>query len=302
MAEMAADTRFGFVAVLGAPNVGKSTLINRLVGAKVTIVSPKVQTTRIRVLGIVVRGASQIVFVDTPGIFAPRRRLDRAMVAAAWKGAADADLICILVDAARGIDANTRRILDGLRESGRTAILVLNKIDSIKREKLLGMSAELNATGLFSETFMVSALKGDGVDDLFEFLAGQVPAGRWHFPEEQLSDLPQRLLAAEVTREKLYLLTHQEVPYAVAVETEAWEDARDGGVRIEQTIYIQRDSQRPIILGKGGRLIKRVGSEARHELEGMLGRKVHLFLRVKVREKWDDERDHYRNWGLDYNA
>lgn len=302
MADTTVETRFGFVAVLGAPNVGKSTLINRLVGAKVTIVSPKVQTTRIRVLGIVVRGASQIVFVDTPGIFAPRRRLDRAMVAAAWKGAADADLICILVDAARGIDTNTRRIMDGLRESGRKAVLVLNKIDSIKREKLLGLSAELNATRLFSETFMVSALKGDGVEDLFDFLAGQVPAGRWHFPEEQLSDLPQRLLAAEVTREKLYLLTHQEVPYAVAVETEAWEEARDGGVRIEQTIYVQRDSQRPIILGKGGRLIKRIGSEARHELEDMLDRKVHLFLHVKVREKWADERDHYRNWGLDYNA
>ncbi len=302
MADPAPESRFGFVAVLGAPNVGKSTLINRMVGAKVTIVSPKVQTTRIRVLGIVVRDRSQIVFVDTPGIFAPRRRLDRAMVAAAWKGAGDADVICVLVDAARGIDANTGRILDGLRESGREAVLVLNKIDTIKREKLLGLSAELNATGLFSDTFMVSALKGDGVDDLFDYLAGQVPEGTWHFPEDQLSDLPQRLLAAEITREKLFLLTHEEVPYSVAVETELWEETRDGGVRVEQSIYVQRDSQRPIILGKGGRLIKRIGSEARRELADMLGRQVHLFLHVKVREKWADERDHYRVWGLDYNA
>jgi len=302
MADPASESRFGFVAVLGAPNVGKSTLINRMVGAKVTIVSPKVQTTRIRVLGIVVRDGSQIVFVDTPGIFTPRRRLDRAMVAAAWKGAGDADLICVLVDAARGIDANTGRILDGLRESGRKAVLVLNKIDTIKREKLLGLSAELNATGLFSDTFMVSALKGDGVDDLFEYLAGQVPEGTWHFPEDQLSDLPQRLLAAEITREKLFLLTHEEVPYSVAVETELWEETRDGGVRVEQSIYVQRDSQRPIILGKGGRLIKRIGSEARRELADMLDRQVHLFLHVKVREKWADERDHYRVWGLDYNA
>lgn len=298
----APDTRFGFVVILGAPNVGKSTLINRMVGAKVTIVSPKVQTTRIRVLGIVVRGRSQIVFVDTPGIFAPRRRLDRAMVAAAWKGAADADLICVLVDAARGVDANTRRILDGLRGTGRKAVLVLNKIDSVKRESLLGLSAELNETGLFGDTFMISALNGDGVEDLFDYLAAQVPPGQWHYPEDQLSDLPQRLLAAEVTREKLFLLTHQEVPYAVAVVTEAWSEARDGGVRIEQSIYVQRESQRPIVLGKGGRLIKRIGSAARAELEEMLGRKVHLFLQVKVREKWANEREHYRIWGLDYNV
>jgi GTP-binding protein Era len=303
MAEPTApDTRFGFVAILGAPNVGKSTLINRMVGAKVTIVSPKVQTTRIRVLGIVIRDNSQIVFIDTPGIFAPRRRLDRAMVAAAWKGATDADLVCVLVDATRGVDANTRRILDGLAATGRKAVLVLNKIDSVRRESLLGLSAALNETGMFDETFMVSALNGDGVEDLFDHLAAQVPAGVWHYPEDQLSDLPQRLFAAEVTREKLFLLTHQEVPYSVAVETEAWEDARDGGVRIEQTVYVQRDSQRPIILGKGGRLIKRIGSAAREELEEMLDRKVHLFLHVKVREKWADERDHYRVWGLDYNA
>lgn len=296
------DTRFGFIAVLGAPNVGKSTLINRMVGAKVSIVSPKVQTTRIRVLGIVIRNKSQIVFIDTPGIFAPRRRLDRAMVAAAWKGAVDADAVCVIVDTERGVDANTRRILDGLKKTGRKSVLVLNKIDCVKRDSLLGLSATLNETGLFSDTFMVSALNGDGVTDLFDFLAAQAPPGPWHYPEDQLSDLPQRLLAAEVTREKLFLLTHQEVPYSVAVETEAWKAVSDGGVRIEQTIYVQRDSQRSIVLGKGGQLIKRIGSAARVDLEEMLDRKVHLFLHVKVREKWAEERDHYRLWGLDYNV
>jgi GTP-binding protein Era len=303
MVEPAApDTRFGFVAVLGAPNAGKSTLINQMVGAKVSIVSPKVQTTRIRVLGIVVRDGSQIVFVDTPGIFAPRRRLDRAMVAAAWKGALDADVVCVIVDTTRGIDGNTRRILDGLKERGRKAVLALNKIDSVKRETLLGLSAQLNESGLFSDTFMISALNGDGVEDLFAFFAAAVPPGVWHYPEDQLSDLPERLLAAEVTREQLFVLTHQEVPYSVAVETETWGEARDGSVRIEQSIYVERDSQRPIILGKGGRLIKRIGSAARAELEDMLGRKVHLFLHVKVREKWADEHAHYRLWGLDYHA
>jgi GTP-binding protein Era len=297
-----AATRFGFVAVLGAPNVGKSTLINRLVGAKVTIVSPKVQTTRSRVLGIVIKDGSQIVFVDTPGIFAPRRRLDRAMVAAAWKGAADADVVSLMVDCVHGIDKDTRRILDGLRETGRKAVLVLNKIDRVKRESLLGLSARLNETGLFAETFMISALKGDGVDDLLDYFAAQVPPGVWHYPEDQITDLPMRLLAAEVTREKLFLLTHQEVPYSVAVETEAWEPFRDGSVKVDQTVYVQRDSQKPIVLGKGGRLIKRVGEAAREELQEMLGQKVHLFLHVKVREKWGEDRAHYRLWGLDYNA
>lgn len=296
------ESRFGFVAVLGAPNAGKSTLINRMVGAKVTIVSPKVQTTRSRVLGISIHGTSQIVFIDTPGIFAPRRRLDRAMVAAAWQGAAEADEVCLLVDVARGVDDNAKRIVDGLKKENRTAILVLNKIDKVKREILLALSATLNESGVFSETFMVSALKGDGVADLHEYFAKKVPSGIWHYPEDQISDLPQRLLAAEVTREKLFIKTHQEVPYAVAVETESWEPFKDGSVRIDQVVYVQRDSQRPIILGKGGQLIKQIGAESRHELGMLFGCKVHLFLRVKVREKWIDSREHFQMWGLDHNA
>ena len=294
--------RFGFVAVLGAPNVGKSTLINRMVGAKVTIVSPKVQTTRSRVLGIVVRDKSQIVFVDTPGIFAPQRRLDRAMVAAAWQGASDADIVCLLIDAERGRDKNTERIIEGLAGSGRQAILVLNKIDRVKRESLLGLSASLDETGLFSDIFMISALNGDGVDDLFGYFAAHVPAGVWHYPEDQLSDLPQRLLAAEITREQLFHLTHQEVPYAIAVETDSWEEFRDGSVKVEQSIFVQRETQRSIVLGKGGQLIKRVGAAAREELGEILGQKVHLYLHVKVRGKWMEDRGHYRQWGLDYNA
>lgn len=296
------ESRFGFVAVLGAPNAGKSTLINRMVGAKVTIVSPKVQTTRSRVLGISIHGTSQIVFVDTPGIFAPRRRLDRAMVAAAWQGAAEADEVCLLVDVARGLDDNAKRIVDGLKKENRTAILVLNKIDKVKREKLLALSAALNESGVFSETFMVSALKGDGVADLHDYFAKKVPPGIWHYPEDQISDLPQRLLAAEVTREKLFLKTHQEVPYAVAVETESWEPFKDGSVKIDQVVYVQRDSQRPIILGKGGQLIKQIGAEARAELGTLFGCKVHLFLRVKVRQNWIDSREHFQMWGLDHNA
>lgn len=296
------ESRFGFVAVLGAPNAGKSTLINRMVGAKVTIVSPKVQTTRSRVLGISIHGTSQIVFVDTPGIFAPRRRLDRAMVAAAWQGAAEADEVCLLVDVARGLDDNAKRIVDGLKKENRTAVLVLNKIDKVKREILLALSAKLNESGVFSETFMVSALKGDGVADLHEYFAKKVPSGIWHYPEDQISDLPQRLLAAEVTREKLFIKTHQEVPYAVAVETESWEPFKDGSVKIDQVVYVQRDSQRPIILGKGGQLIKQIGAEARQELGILFGCKVHLFLRVKVREKWIDSREHFQMWGLDHNA
>jgi GTPase len=296
------ESRFGFVAVLGAPNAGKSTLINRMVGAKVTIVSPKVQTTRSRVLGISIHGTSQIVFVDTPGIFAPRRRLDRAMVAAAWQGAAEADEVCLLVDVARGLDDNAKRIVEGLKKENRTAILVLNKIDKVKREILLALSAALNESGVFSETFMVSALKGDGVADLHEYFAKKVPSGIWHYPEDQISDLPQRLLAAEVTREKLFIKTHQEVPYAVAVETESWEPFKDGSVRIDQVVYVQRDSQRPIILGKGGQLIKQIGAESRQELGMLFGCRVHLFLRVKVREKWIDSREHFQMWGLDHNA
>jgi GTP-binding protein Era len=297
-----ADTRFGFVAVLGAPNVGKSTLVNRLVGAKVTIVSPKVQTTRSRVLGIAIAGQSQIVFVDTPGIFAPRKRLDRAMVAAAWQGAADADLTCLLVDCTRGVDKDTRHILEGLEKSDRKAILVLNKIDQVKRDSLLALSAALNAEGDFTDTFMISALKGDGVDDLLAHFAAAVPPGVWHFPEDQISDVPMRMLAAEVTREQLYLNTHQELPYALTVVTEAWEPFRDGSVKVTQSIYVERDSQRAIVLGKGGRMIKRIGAAAREELTAMLETKVHLFLHVKVRERWSEQREYYAMWGLDYEA
>lgn len=298
----ASDTRFGFVAILGAPNVGKSTLVNRFVGAKVTIVSPKVQTTRSRVLGIAIQGQSQIVFVDTPGIFAPRKRLDRAMVSAAWKGAADADLMCLLVDCARGFDEDTRRIVAELEGLGRAAVLVLNKIDRVKRESLLALSAALNATGKFQDTFMVSALNGDGVGDLLDYFARAVPPGVWHFPEDQISDLPQRLLAAEVTREKLYLETHQELPYALTVATDAWEQFRDGSVKVTQTIFVERESQRAIVLGKGGQMIKRIGAAAREDVAAMLGCKVHLFLHVKVREKWSEQREHYAMWGLDYDA
>lgn len=298
----ASDTRFGFVAILGAPNVGKSTLVNRFVGAKVTIVSPKVQTTRSRVLGIAIQGQSQIVFVDTPGIFAPRKRLDRAMVAAAWKGAADADLMCLLVDCARGFDEDTRRIVAELERLGRAAVLVLNKIDRVKRESLLALSAALNATGKFQDTFMVSALNGDGVGDLLDYFARAAPPGVWHFPEDQISDLPQRLLAAEVTREKLYLETHQELPYALTVATDAWEQFRDGSVKVTQTIFVERESQRAIVLGKGGQMIKRIGAAAREDVAAMLGCKVHLFLHVKVREKWSEQREHYAMWGLDYDA
>lgn len=305
-----AGTRFGFVAILGAPNVGKSTLVNRLVGAKITIVSPKVQTTRSKVLGIALKGASQIVFVDTPGIFAPRKRLDRAMVAAAWQGATDADLHCLLVDAERGIDRDTRHILDGLKkeaalgpkDAARKPILVLNKIDQVKRESLLALSAALNAEADFTETFMISALKGDGVDDLLDYFAAAVAPGVWHFPEDQISDLPQRLLAAEVTREKLYLNTHQELPYALTVATDAWEQFRDGSVKITQSIFVERDSQRSIVLGKGGQMIKRIGAAAREDLSEMLDCKVHLFLHVKVREKWSEQREHYTTWGLDFDA
>jgi GTP-binding protein Era len=295
----ATPARCGFVALIGAPNAGKSTLLNRLVGAKVSIVTPKVQTTRTRVLGIALRGAAQVIFIDTPGIFEPRRRLDRAMVAAAWSGAADADLVVLLVDAQKGYSGDARRIVEGLMKAGRKAILALNKIDLVKRETLLALSAELNE---FTDTFMISATTGDGVDDLMETLVERLPEGPWLYPEDQLSDMPERLLAAEVTREKLFLQLRQELPYALTVETEEWEDKADGSVRIGQVVYVQRDSQKAIVLGKGGQRIKSVGAAARGELEQMLGCTVHLFLFVKVREKWGEDRERYRDWGLDYDA
>ena len=301
-------TRCGFVALVGAPNAGKSTLINQLVGGKVSIVTPKVQTTRARALGICIEGPTQIVFVDTPGIFRPKRRLDRAMVAAAWQGAADADLVLLLVDSTRGLDDDTQRILDGLASAGRRAVLALNKIDRVGRPALLTLAdrfraaADAGGAPLITDVFMISALTGDGVGDLSAYLAARLPEGPWLFPEDQMSDMPLRLLAAEVTREKLFLNLHQELPYASTVETETWQERKDGSVRIEQVIYVRRDSQKAIVLGKGGRQIKAIGAAARAELEALLERPVHLFLFVKVREGWLDDRERFKEMGLDYDA
>ena len=295
-------TRAGFIAVVGAPNVGKSSLINRLVGTKVSIVSPKVQTTRTRVLGICMAGTAQVIFIDTPGIFQPRRRLDRAMVAAAWGGAGDADHVLLLVDAARDIDNNTRDIIDKLRGSGRRAVLAINKVDIVKKTDLLSLTATLQDPDLFTKTFMISATSGDGVNDLLAYLANLLPAGPWLFPEDQVSDMPERLLAAEITREKLYLELHQELPYATTVETESWEYKPDGSIRISQVVYVERETQKAIVLGKGGRQIKRIGVKARQELQEVLDTNVHLFVFVKVREKWGDDPERYRDWDLDFNA
>ncbi|HET8728402.1 MAG TPA: GTPase Era [Alphaproteobacteria bacterium] len=294
--------RCGYVALIGAPNAGKSTLLNALVGAKVAIVSPKVQTTRTRVLGITVEGASQLVFVDTPGIFAPKRRLERAMVAAAWEGADDADLVVLLVDASARLKPETLAIADRLKEYRRPALLALNKIDAVKPPVLLDLAERLNRAGSFAETMMISALTGDGVADLRRTLAARVPDGPWLFPEDQLSDMPERLLAAEITREKLFLRLQQELPYSLTVETESWEDLPDGSTRISQTVYVQPESQKPIVLGRGGQMIKSIGTSARRELEAILERRVHLSLYVKVRERWIDDPERYRDWGLDYNA
>lgn len=295
------QSRCGFVAVLGAPNVGKSTLVNRLVGTKVSIVSPKVQTTRSRILGIVLSGAAQLVLIDTPGIFQPRRRLDRAMVAAAWSGAADADETMLVVDSVAGVDGDTRRIVEALAARRRPAVLVLNKVDLVDKRRLLALSAELAATGIFRATFMVSALSGDGVDDLLAHLVAHLRPGPWLFPEDQVSDMPLRLLAAEIVREKLFLQLRQELPYASAVETEQWTDQEDGSVRIHQVIYVARANHKGIILGRGGSRIKAIGEAARRELEAMLERRVHLFLYVKVRD-WSEDPERYRDFGLDFRA
>jgi GTP-binding protein Era len=303
MSEPSAETSCGFVAILGAPNVGKSTLVNRMVGSKVSIVSPKVQTTRTRVLGIVMAGQAQIILIDTPGVFAPRRRLDRAMVAAAWGGAADADRIAFLIDASRGLDRDSRAVLDRLRETkSAPADAVINKVDLVNKTDLFALATELNETGLFENIFMISAEKGDGVDDLIAHFAKSVRPGPWMFPEDQLSDMPERLLAAEITREKLYLQLRKELPYAATVETEKWEEQDDGSARLEQTIYVERDSQKAIVLGAKGSRIKEIGAASRKELEEMLGRRIHLFLFVKVRENWSDDPERYRDWGLDYKA
>ncbi len=304
MVEPPAETKCAFIAVLGAPNVGKSTLVNRLVGAKVSIVSPKVQTTRTRILGICVNGPAQLVFIDTPGIFAPRRRLDRAMVSAAWGGAAEADRILLLVDGEKGMDGNTRVIIDRLKDQAPkgSVSLVINKVDRTKKPSLLALADGMEREGLFARTFMISALSGDGVDDLMENLVAETPTGPWHFPEDQISDMPLRLLAAEITREKLYLQLRQELPYASTVETESWEEKEDGSVRIGQVVYVERATQKGIVLGKGGARIKALGAASRTELEEIFERRVHLFLFVKVRENWGDDPERYRDWGLDFNA
>lgn len=298
------QTKSGFAAIIGAPNAGKSTLLNSLVGSKIAIVTHKVQTTRSRIRGIAIEGDTQIVFVDTPGIFKPKRRLDRAMVDAAWGGAGDADLIVAVVDAQRGRDSDVERVLEGLKGQRQKSILVLNKVDmqggEKGREKLLKLAADLNETGLFSDTFMISAMTGDGVDDLKRHIAGVMPPGPWHYPEDQLADVPMRSLAAEVTREKLFLRLHDELPYELTVETESYETRKDGSIRIQQIIFVQRESQRKIALGEGGQTIKTVGQLAREELQEMLGTKVHLFLFVKVRENWGDDRERYREMGLDF--
>ncbi len=302
VSEQPAEARAGFIAVLGAPNAGKSTFINRVVGTKVSIVSPKVQTTRSRVLGIMMAGDAQLIFIDTPGIFEPRRRLDRAMVAAAWGGAGDADMIALIIDCARGYDNDTRGIVANLKKQQRKAVLVLNKIDLVRKDILLAMIKELDEEGIFSSTYMISALKGDGVDDMITDFSNTVPLGPWLFPPDQISDMPARLLAAEVTREQIYRQLHQELPYAATVETESWEERKDGSAAINQIIYVERSSQKAIVLGKGGDRIKQLGMAARIELEEMLEQRIHLKLFVKVREKWGDDPDRYKDWGLDFSA
>ena len=303
MSEIRDDVkRCGFVAVLGPPNAGKSTLTNALVGSKVSIVTPKVQTTRARITAIAMHGQAQIVFVDTPGIFnKTKQRLEKAMVAAAWSGAEDADLRVLLVDAERGIDGNTRGIIEGMKKAKMKAVLVLNKIDLVARESLLALADNLDKEGVFTEVFMLSALQGDGVADLLAAVAGKIPEGPWHYPKDQLADISERLLAAEITREKLFLQLHQELPYAATVETEAWKEVKGGALRIEQVIYVRRGTQKAIVLGKGGQQIKQIGAEARAEMMEIFGVTVHLFLFVKVREKWQDDPERYREMGLGYH-
>jgi GTP-binding protein Era len=298
--EGAPATRSGFVALIGAPNAGKSTLVNQLVGSKVSIVTHKVQTTRAIVRGIATHGAAQIVFVDTPGIFKPRRRLDTAMVTTAWGGAKDADIILVLIDAERGIKGDAAALLERMAEVRQPMALVLNKVDRVRPETLLALAASANETVKFQRTFMVSALNGSGCKDLLDWLAEALPAGPWYYPEDQISDLPMRQLAAEITREKLYLRLHQELPYSSTVETEKWEELPNGSVRIEQVIFVERDSQKKIVLGEKGQTIKAIGQAARKEIAEILEQKVHLFLFVKVRENWGDDPERYREMGLDF--
>ncbi|WP_377510957.1 GTPase Era [Octadecabacter sp. R77987] len=297
-----AQTRAGFVALIGEPNAGKSTLLNRMVGAKVSIVTHKVQTTRARIRGVAMAGDAQIVFVDTPGLFAPRRRLDRAMVAAAWSGAADADVIVLMIEAHRGITPGIETILERLAEvgEGRTVALAINKIDRVKSEQLLELTRQMNERYAFADTFMISAEKGHGCDTLRDWLADRMPKGPWLYPEDQIADLPMRMIAAEITREKLTLRLHQELPYQLTVETENWEERKDGSAKIDQIVYVMRDGHKGIVLGNKGETIKAVGKAAREELVAFLGRKVHLFLQVKVRPNWLEESERYSEMGLDF--
>ena len=296
----ASEIRCGFIALIGAPNAGKSTLINALVGTKVAIVSHKVQTTRALLRGIATAGGTQLVLIDTPGIFAPKRRLDRAMVTNAWAGAQDADIAGVLVDAKRGIDEETDALLARLAEIRQPKILLINKVDLVEKSTLLAIVQAANARATFAATFMISALTGDGVADVKSWLAEHAPVGPWHYPEDQITDAPLRHLAAEITREKLYQRLHQELPYQSTVETEQWKALKDGSTRIEQTIYVERESQRKIVLGKGGATIKAIGAQARREIADMIETPVHLFLFVKVREGWGDDPERYREMGLDF--
>lgn len=296
----AQNSRCGFVALIGAPNAGKSTLLNALVGAKVSIVSRKVQTTRAQVRGIALHGDAQIIFVDTPGIFAPRRRLDKAMVESAWGGASDADVVCLLIDARKGVDEETRAILEKLAQTKRRRVLALNKIDTVERSQLLALAQDVNAVCAFEDTFMISALHGDGVERMKEKLAGMMRPGPWLYPEDQISDAPLRSLAAEITREKIFERLHDELPYQITVETDQWKNLPDGAARIEQTIYVTREGHRKIVLGEGGRTIKSIGSAARKDIAEAAEQKVHLFLFVKVRENWIDDPERYREMGLDF--
>jgi GTP-binding protein Era len=297
---MADPTRCGFIALIGAPNVGKSTLINALVGVKVSIVSHKVQTTRALLRGIATVGRAQLIFVDTPGIFAPRRRLDRAMVSNAWAGAHDADIVGVLVDARHGVDEETSAVLRKVAAVDQRRILLINKIDLVDKPALLAIARAANELADFTATFMISALTGDGVADVKHWLAAQVPPGQWHYPADEITDAPLRQLAAEITREKLYLRLHQELPYQSTVETDQWKELKDGSTRIEQTIYVERESQRKIVLGKGGATIKAIGADARVEIANMIEAPVHLFLLVKVRERWADDPERYRGIGLEF--
>lgn len=295
-----ANTRCGFVALVGAPNVGKSTLLNELVGAKVSIVTPKVQTTRSQVRGIAIAGNAQIVFVDTPGIFAPKRRLDRAMVKAAWSGAGDADLVALLIDAKKGIDEEARAIAEKLAVSAGKKVLVINKIDLVPRDSLLALAAEADKLAKFDRIFMVAAANGDGVEDVLRYFAENVPEGPFHYPADEISDMPERRMAAEITREKVYLRLHDELPYQSTVETDSWKDMKDGSVRIDQTLFVERESQRKIVLGEGGQMIKSISMQARKEIAEALDRKVHLFLHVKVRDDWENDPERYRSAGLEF--